>query len=1377
MYMKAKIGLSFVMLAALVMFAGLLPAPNVNAAGTTYYVATGGDDSSPGTSTSSPFKTINKCAQIMLAGDTCLVSSGTYRETVTLANKGTAIAPITIQAAPGATVIVSGTEIINGWSQYSGNIYSADLSWDMGKENQLFVKSGTAVTPLWEARWPNITQYSLPGLKAGTATADAGSATTIVDSDLTQPTDFWKGATIWERGGNAYQGMTSKITGYDSVTHTLTYNPIVGDYAELYPRLGSTYFLSGIMGALDAPNEWYVDAAAQKVYLWAPDGGAPANVEVKKRKTAFDLNNKEYIHITGIQTFAANITMNGSNNNVLDGIKAEYVYFSNFSQNTTNYDQLTGGINIVGNNNEIKNSTVAYSSGTLINIDGSNNRIVNNIIHDGSYMASYDPLVKLTSGVMNLISHNEIRDSGRFNIYWYKGSAEIQYNDIYNGMWLSRDGALIYSWGADMGNSEIHHNWIHDSQGTDMSVGLYFDNFTANVVAHHNVIYNNDVGIQLNTPGNYKLIYNNTVVDNVQSSFGYWGSAPYKEELYGTRVFNNIFTNPVSFTADTVSGYNTTSSAGVNFVNAAAHDYRLNAGSTAINAGAVIAGITDGYVGAAPDAGAYEYGETEWTVGPDLNNPPAPVITPIVTQYMNFVKNSGFGGSLDNWLKWSTNTTSFVQVSNSGPAWEKRGYQTKLKLGTGGGVEQKVTGLKPDTEYKFVAWVYNEPGETVVIGVLNYGGNPIDVSSKETEYTRKEVTFRTGPTNTDARVRIYKSNSAVGNSYADDTGLFEITPFDPGVGQTFLKEVQITSPAFVYNAGDHGTLTLTGKLQNNMNADLTTAEIHYTSSDTSVLNIDNKSGAVAMITAVAAGQVTITASATMDGITKAVTQVITVFPVGSEPGGTDWSVRQYGPHSRGFVTVDDGSYSLVGIGDNVWNVSDDFVYLSKNIQLANPNTKVTLTATIDSFSSPDPASIGLMFRDQDTADSKHVHFRLDGNGQVMRYVYRNEESILDAQKPPAEQKYWGSATGLLMDYAGKSMTAPFQLKLIKEGNTVTGYYYKESQWLLIGTTTVEFSSSNFLAGIGMYSGAGKPPVKAVISNLEVQYDREFSQVNMTADKTVLSSVASTAALSVSGIMSDGSPADLSHAEIEYTSDNTQVVTVNGDGLVTAVGDGTANVAASVTIGGATLMGSVQFIVDITAPTTSSDVNQSGVNGWYSSDVTVTLSAIDNLSGVDKTEYRIGDSGDWITYTVPITLTDEGRNNVQYRSIDKAGNVEAIKTVEIKLDQTAPLLTVQLDQTSIWPANQKMVTVNAVLNSSDSASGVESVILTSITSNEPGSDETDIQAQIGTTAASFSLRAEKNRIYTITYTATDKAGNKTVTSVIVTVPHDQSGKNN
>jgi hypothetical protein len=71
------------------------------------------------------------------------------------------------------------------------------------------------------------------------------------------------------------------------------------------------------------------------------------------------------------------------------------------------------------------------------------------------------------------------------------------------------------------------------------------------------------------------------------------------------------------------------------------------------------------------------------------------------------------------------------------------------------------------------------------------------------------------------------------------------------------------------------------------------------------------------------------------------------------------------------------------------------------------------------------------------------------------------------------------------------------------------------------------------------------------------------------------------------------------------------------------------------------------------------------------------------------------------------------------------------------------------------------------------------VITSITSNEPDSGQGDIQANIGTSDTSFSLRAERSgngtgRIYTITYTATDKAGNKMVTSVTVKVPHDQSG---
>jgi hypothetical protein len=57
--------------------------------GTTYYVSTNGNDSNPGTATA-PFRTIQKCADIAQAGDTCLVAEGNYAEKVVTKRGGTA---------------------------------------------------------------------------------------------------------------------------------------------------------------------------------------------------------------------------------------------------------------------------------------------------------------------------------------------------------------------------------------------------------------------------------------------------------------------------------------------------------------------------------------------------------------------------------------------------------------------------------------------------------------------------------------------------------------------------------------------------------------------------------------------------------------------------------------------------------------------------------------------------------------------------------------------------------------------------------------------------------------------------------------------------------------------------------------------------------------------------------------------------------------------------------------------------------------------------------------------------------------------------------------------------------------------------------------
>ncbi|MCJ8014490.1 discoidin domain-containing protein [Paenibacillus sp. KQZ6P-2] len=187
-----------------------------------------------------------------------------------------------------------------------------------------------------------------------------------------------------------------------------------------------------------------------------------------------------------------------------------------------------------------------------------------------------------------------------------------------------------------------------------------------------------------------------------------------------------------------------------------------------------------------------------------------------------------------------------------------------------------------------------------------------------------------------------------------------------------------------------------------------------------------------------------------------------------------------------------------------------------------------------------------------------------------------------------------------------------------------------------------------------------------------------------------------------------------------------------------------------------------FVADVTVPTNT--------------DVVVTINYPDDA--VVK-EYKVGEDGEWTPYTGPLVLSDN--NKVYARGTDAAGNVSNITSYEISnIDKTAPTLSVQLDQASLWPANHKMVTVNATLDANDAESGVASVVLTSITSNEPDSWQGDIQARIGTEDTSFQLRAERlgqgsGRIYTITYTVTDKAGNTAVATATVTVPHDQSGK--
>ena len=78
--------------------------------GTVYYVAPAGDDSNLGTA-AQPWRTIQKAANTLVAGDTVYIRAGTYTEQVTPQNSGGAGNTITYAAYPGETATIDGSGV------------------------------------------------------------------------------------------------------------------------------------------------------------------------------------------------------------------------------------------------------------------------------------------------------------------------------------------------------------------------------------------------------------------------------------------------------------------------------------------------------------------------------------------------------------------------------------------------------------------------------------------------------------------------------------------------------------------------------------------------------------------------------------------------------------------------------------------------------------------------------------------------------------------------------------------------------------------------------------------------------------------------------------------------------------------------------------------------------------------------------------------------------------------------------------------------------------------------------------------------------------------------------------------------------------------
>ncbi|MEJ7699249.1 MAG: Ig-like domain repeat protein [Pyrinomonadaceae bacterium] len=150
------------------------------------------------------------------------------------------------------------------------------------------------------------------------------------------------------------------------------------------------------------------------------------------------------------------------------------------------------------------------------------------------------------------------------------------------------------------------------------------------------------------------------------------------------------------------------------------------------------------------------------------------------------------------------------------------------------------------------------------------------------------------------------------------------------------------------------------------------------------------------------------------------------------------------------------------------------------------------------------------------------------------------------------------------------------------------------------------------------------------------------------------------------------------------------------------------------------------------------------------------------------------------YTNGFSVSNEGITNIQYRSTDRAGNVETIKNITIQIDKTASTITLTANPSTIRSPNGKPVTVQLRGTGSDAVSGLASVSYT-VTDEYGTSLSIPTRTLSGNSANwtdSIDLEASRRgddldgRLYRITATITDMAGNTSTATADIVVAHDQ-----
>jgi hypothetical protein len=322
----------------------------------------------------------------------------------------------------------------------------------------------------------------------------------------------WKAdGNIWVHGYWAWDWADSyeRIETLDTKARTIVTAAPYGLYGF---RKEQRYYFLNVLEELDAPGEYYVDAAAGRVYFWPPSDPAKAEVFLSGLEAPV-------VHIRD----ARGLVVKGFRIEATRGIG---IRIDGGAEVTVSDARLRniGTIGVVvegGREHTVSGCEIGYTGDSAMEVTGGERGTLTaahhsvtdcEIHHMGQWVRTYNPAVKV-NGVGIRVAHNHIHDGPHAGILLTGNEHLIEFNNIHHLALETGDVGAIYI-GRDYTErgTVIRHNYIHELGGLGLgSMAVYLDDCASGIRVEGNIFYKLKYGAFVGG-GRDNRIHNNVFV-------------------------------------------------------------------------------------------------------------------------------------------------------------------------------------------------------------------------------------------------------------------------------------------------------------------------------------------------------------------------------------------------------------------------------------------------------------------------------------------------------------------------------------------------------------------------------------------------------------------------------------------------------------------------------------------------------------------------------------------------------------------------------------------------------------------------------------------------------------------------------------------------